>query len=293
MRADLTFEMPPGGSRARARRRARRAPPPMWGTHAHAQERDVPVAVVRGLREHGEHELGDRVAMRSHARHRRNTRQAPANPLHACARVGGVQAPRVASGSACGMRGRFASERLCWRACPRPRRDQPSTPGELRELPVFWRSAPVDEGAGAARSICTACPRIATTGRVPRPLGRLRRRPPGFGRSGKPELLTYTIPEYEGFIESYLELIGVERVQLVMHDWGAVGLTFAQRHPERVERLVLIDAVPLLPDTAGTASRGSGARPGLASSRWARATRRVLRYASRGRERRATAGVLT
>jgi pimeloyl-ACP methyl ester carboxylesterase len=35
-------------------------------------------------------------------------------------------------------------------------------------------------------------------------------------------------------------------VRLVMHDWGAVGLAFAQRHPKRVERLVLIDAVPLL-----------------------------------------------
>ena len=32
-----------------------------------------------------------------------------------------------------------------------------------------------------------------------------------------------------------------------MHDWGAVGLAFAQRLPERVERLVVINAVPFLP----------------------------------------------
>ena len=32
-----------------------------------------------------------------------------------------------------------------------------------------------------------------------------------------------------------------------MHDWGCVGLLWAQRFPERVERLVVIDAVPLLP----------------------------------------------
>jgi pimeloyl-ACP methyl ester carboxylesterase len=32
-----------------------------------------------------------------------------------------------------------------------------------------------------------------------------------------------------------------------MHDWGAVGLAFAQRRPERVERLVVINAVPFLP----------------------------------------------
>lgn len=31
-----------------------------------------------------------------------------------------------------------------------------------------------------------------------------------------------------------------------MHDWGAVGLAFAQRLPARVERLVVINAVPLL-----------------------------------------------
>jgi pimeloyl-ACP methyl ester carboxylesterase len=37
----------------------------------------------------------------------------------------------------------------------------------------------------------------------------------------------------------------VERFSLVVHDWGAVGLSLAQRRPERIERLVVIDAVPL------------------------------------------------
>jgi pimeloyl-ACP methyl ester carboxylesterase len=31
-----------------------------------------------------------------------------------------------------------------------------------------------------------------------------------------------------------------------MHDWGAVGLLWAMREPERVERVVLLDAVPFL-----------------------------------------------
>jgi pimeloyl-ACP methyl ester carboxylesterase len=70
---------------------------------------------------------------------------------------------------------------------------------------------------------------------------------PGFGRSGKPGYLRYTIDEYDHFIERFLDEIEVERVQLVMHDWGAVGLAFAQRLPERVERLAIINAVPLLP----------------------------------------------
>ena len=32
-----------------------------------------------------------------------------------------------------------------------------------------------------------------------------------------------------------------------MHDWGAVGLLTAQRMPERIARVVIINAVPFLP----------------------------------------------
>ena len=70
---------------------------------------------------------------------------------------------------------------------------------------------------------------------------------PGFGRSGKPGYLDYTIEEYDRFLERFLDDRGLERVSLVVHDWGAVGLAFAQRHPERIERLVIVNAVPLLP----------------------------------------------
>jgi pimeloyl-ACP methyl ester carboxylesterase len=70
---------------------------------------------------------------------------------------------------------------------------------------------------------------------------------PGFGRSGKPGSLDYTIEEYDRFIERFLDEVGVERVSLVVHDWGAVGLAFAQRLPERVQRLVVVNAVPFLP----------------------------------------------
>jgi pimeloyl-ACP methyl ester carboxylesterase len=33
----------------------------------------------------------------------------------------------------------------------------------------------------------------------------------------------------------------------VVHDWGSAALAFAQRHPERIERVVIVNAVPLLP----------------------------------------------
>ena len=57
----------------------------------------------------------------------------------------------------------------------------------------------------------------------------------------------YTIEEYDAFVERFLDFRGIDGVRLVMHDWGAVGLDFAQRHPERVKRMALINVVPFLP----------------------------------------------
>jgi pimeloyl-ACP methyl ester carboxylesterase len=70
---------------------------------------------------------------------------------------------------------------------------------------------------------------------------------PGFGRSAKRGDFDYSIAGYDAWLERFLEHTGIDRFRLVMHDWGAVGLALAQRMPERVERLVLIDAVPFLP----------------------------------------------
>ena len=70
---------------------------------------------------------------------------------------------------------------------------------------------------------------------------------PGFGRSGKRGDGDYTMEGYDRFVERLLDHLGIERVRLVVQDWGGVGLLWAQRFPERVERLVIMDAVPLLP----------------------------------------------
>jgi pimeloyl-ACP methyl ester carboxylesterase len=117
-------------------------------------------------------------------------------------------------------------------------------------LPLFWRSAPAPDGAsgGAVPLYLHGVPSssdewLAFLKRS----GGLAPDLPGFGRSGKPGTLSYTIAEYDRFIERFLDEREVERVSLVMHDWGAVGLAFAQRLPERVERLVIINAVPFLP----------------------------------------------
>jgi pimeloyl-ACP methyl ester carboxylesterase len=122
--------------------------------------------------------------------------------------------------------------------------------GEIDGLPVFWRSAP-SSGEGAAGSVPLYLHGVPNNSddwlEFLARGGGLAVDLPGFGRSGKPGSLRYTIAEYDGFLERFLELTGVERVSLVVHDWGAVGLAFAQRHPERVERLVIVNAVPFLP----------------------------------------------
>jgi pimeloyl-ACP methyl ester carboxylesterase len=49
------------------------------------------------------------------------------------------------------------------------------------------------------------------------------------------------------FLERCLDELGVGRRKLVVHDWGSLALIGAQRRPELVEKLVVINAVPLLP----------------------------------------------
>jgi pimeloyl-ACP methyl ester carboxylesterase len=70
---------------------------------------------------------------------------------------------------------------------------------------------------------------------------------PGFGRSGKRGDLDYSLAGHVAFLGRLLDALGIDRVRLCLHDWGAaVGLAWASAQPERVERLVVIDGVPLL-----------------------------------------------
>jgi len=70
----------------------------------------------------------------------------------------------------------------------------------------------------------------------------------GFGRSGKGGHLDYSPQGLTSFVVSLLAALSVERVKLIGHGWGgALALLLALRDPSRVERIVLIDAVPLLP----------------------------------------------
>src|SRR5919109_1121269 len=62
---------------------------------------------------------------------------------------------------------------------------------------------------------------------------------PGFGQSAKPATFDYTIPGFDRWLEGFVDLAGLDRFSLVLHDWGAVGLALAQRMPERIEPLLL------------------------------------------------------
>ena len=70
---------------------------------------------------------------------------------------------------------------------------------------------------------------------------------PGWGRSDRPAGFDYTMHGLSAFLERALEELGIERRKLVVHDWGSLALIEAQRRPRLVERLVVINAVPLLP----------------------------------------------
>jgi pimeloyl-ACP methyl ester carboxylesterase len=118
---------------------------------------------------------------------------------------------------------------------------------EIDGLPVTWRSGAAATDApptlylhGVPDSGELWTPFLERTGGVAPDL-------PGFGTSAKRGDLDYSIEGYAGWLERFCALVELERFSLVMHDWGVVGLALAQRAPERVERLVAIDAVPFLP----------------------------------------------
>ncbi|HEV3319883.1 MAG TPA: alpha/beta hydrolase [Solirubrobacteraceae bacterium] len=181
-------------------------------------------------------------------------------------------------------------------------------------MPVFWREAPVVEGVPpplymhgvptnsddwlAPRERRARRPRWKRWWRAQRSTDEWLEPPayatgflertgglapdlPGFGRSGKAGNLDYTIDGYADFIERYLDLLSVERVSLVMHDWGSVGLAFAQRHPERVARLVVIDAVPFLPGYRWHRTARLWRTPLLGELAMGATTRAVMRFSTR------------
>lgn len=116
---------------------------------------------------------------------------------------------------------------------------------DIDDQPIRWFTAPGSEppvvyvhGVPDAAEMWE--PFLSVTGGIAPDL-------PGFGRSAKRGDFDYSIAGYDHWLERFLDHAGIDRFRLVVHDWGSVALALAQRMPERVERLVLIDAVPFLP----------------------------------------------
>jgi len=108
---------------------------------------------------------------------------------------------------------------------------------------------------------------------------------PGFGRTSKAGNLDYALPAYATFVERFLDALALERVAVVGHGWGAaMALMFAQAHPERVARLAIVDAIPLLDGFQWPGLARWLRRPGIGEllmgsvTRWLMA--RLLRHGS-------------
>jgi pimeloyl-ACP methyl ester carboxylesterase len=117
---------------------------------------------------------------------------------------------------------------------------------QIAGVEIFWRQAPSPPDRppvlyvhGNPTNSDDWLPFLERTGGIAPDL-------PGFGRSGKPAHFNYSIEGYSGALEELLVHLGVDRYSLVVHDWGAAALAMAQRAPERVHKLVIMNAVPLL-----------------------------------------------
>ncbi len=70
----------------------------------------------------------------------------------------------------------------------------------------------------------------------------------GCGLSDKPQNQACRLTDHISHLETLLnEHLGLKRLSLVVHDWGgAIGMGYAVRHPERIERIVLLNTASFL-----------------------------------------------
>jgi pimeloyl-ACP methyl ester carboxylesterase len=118
---------------------------------------------------------------------------------------------------------------------------------QVAGVEIFWRQAPSPPDRppvlyvhGNPTNSDDWLPFLERTGGIAPDL-------PGFGRSGKPAHFPYSIEGYSAALEQLLAHLDIDRYSLVVHDWGAAALAMAQRAPERVHKLVIMNSVPLLP----------------------------------------------
>jgi pimeloyl-ACP methyl ester carboxylesterase len=70
---------------------------------------------------------------------------------------------------------------------------------------------------------------------------------PDFGETIAPAGFEHTVPGYAGFVDAALTALGIDRIHLVLHDFGGpIGLTWIASHADRLASLTLID-IGILP----------------------------------------------
>jgi len=65
----------------------------------------------------------------------------------------------------------------------------------------------------------------------------------GFGKSGKPDI-EYTFRDHYEYIKEFIELLDLDNIILVLHDWGgAIGFHYARLHPEKIKGIVFMETI--------------------------------------------------
>ena len=96
----------------------------------------------------------------------------------------------------------------------------------------------------------------------------------GMGRSDKPAL-DYRLVDHARYVDKFIASLGLERLTLVLHDWGsALGFHYARRHEANVRGIAFMEAIVRRAGRSGagrTRSRSTGSRrtspPSSASTR--------------------------
>ncbi len=68
---------------------------------------------------------------------------------------------------------------------------------------------------------------------------------PGHGKSDKPETARYDLAMFRSFILDFFDALDLKKAHLCVHDLGGMaGLSFAVRHPERINKFIVMNTSP-------------------------------------------------
>jgi len=77
----------------------------------------------------------------------------------------------------------------------------------------------------------------------------------GFGRSEKPRP-AYTVADHVNCLHNFMDHLQIEKASLMGHSMGGlIALDFCLAHPEKVDKLILVDSVALINSKPSSAER--------------------------------------